>query len=184
MKEEFETATAWVEKYEFCRFEGDLENKEKIKSFLQDLEKHLKEIGTAPAVMRRIFNVAIDVIQNIDFYAKKTELVPNFQHKITGSIFENECKILGGNLVKKEAIEKITEKIEKVNLYADNPEKLKDLYKSTLCFGYSLDRSILNFGFVDIVRKTGNKLLYYFEKITEEYSYFSVIATVSIKTEE
>ncbi len=178
MKEEFETAKAWIEKYEFCRFEGEISDKEKIKSFLQNLENYLKETGREPPIMRKIFNIAVEVAQNVGFHTEQVETMPNFQHKITASIFEKECKILGSNLVKNEAIEKITKKIEDVNLYADNPEKLRDLYKSTLCFGSYLGRGQPNFRFIDIVRKTSNKLLYHFEKIDEEHSYFSVIATV------
>ena len=57
------------------------------------------------------------------------EKMPNFQHKITASIFESECRILGSNLVKNEAIKLMTEKIEAVNLYAYTPLKLKEAYK-------------------------------------------------------
>ncbi|MCU0391207.1 MAG: DUF6272 family protein [Thermoflexibacter sp.] len=177
MTEEFENAKKWVEENEICRVEGDMEDKGKIKSFFQNLENYLKEIGTELTIMRKIFSVTVEIALNIRSHGQQAEKMPNFQHKITASIFENECKILGENLVKSEAIEKIIEKIGNINLYAYSPIKLKDAYKKMISSGI-LGEGRAGIVFFSIMLKSNHKILYHFEPIDSEYSYFSMIVTV------
>jgi anti-sigma regulatory factor (Ser/Thr protein kinase) len=94
MKEEFESAKKWVEENEFCRFEGEINSGERLKSFLQNLENYLKEIGTELTIMRRIFSVTVEIALNIRSHAEKAEGIPNFQHEIIASIFDSYFSVI------------------------------------------------------------------------------------------
>jgi hypothetical protein len=78
--------------------------------------------------------------------------------------------------VRNESIEYISAKIDQVN--ALDKEGLKELYKEVIKKGEISEKGGAGLGFIDMARKSGQKLEYSFEPINDEFSFFSLQITV------
>ena len=79
-------------------------------------------------------------------------------------------KIITGNFVHADNIEKLDEKIKRIN--RSSHEEIKELYKFILNHQRISAKGGGGLGLVDIARKTGNKLEYDFKKYDNKYSFF------------
>ena len=82
-------------------------------------------------------------------------------------------KIITGNFVHAENIEKLEEKIKRIN--RSSHEEIKELYKFILNHQRISAKGGGGLGLVDIARKTGNKLEYTFKEYNDKYSFFYLI---------
>jgi len=89
----------------------------------------------------------------------------------------NEYNITTGNVVNKEDISKLEETINAIN--TGNKKILNEKYKERIKVGKLSERGGAGLGFIDIVRKTNEKLLFSFVDINEKKSYFIVTSTIS-----
>jgi hypothetical protein len=88
----------------------------------------------------------------------------------------NEYIVTSGNPVRNEVIPNIQGKLEKVN--ALDKEGLKELYKEIIKNTEISEKSGAGLGFVDMARKSGEKLGFSFEPINDEFSFFTLRVTV------
>jgi hypothetical protein len=79
-------------------------------------------------------------------------------------------RIITGNFVYAENIEKLEEKIKRIN--RSSHEEIKELYKFILNHQRISAKGGGGLGLVDIARKTGNKLEYSFVVYNRYYSFF------------
>jgi hypothetical protein len=79
-------------------------------------------------------------------------------------------KIITGNFIRRENIEKLEEKIKRIN--GSSQEEIKELYKFILNHQRITNKGGGGLGLVDIARKTGNKLEYHFKEYDKEHSFF------------
>ena len=79
-------------------------------------------------------------------------------------------RIITGNFVHIDNIEKLEEKIKRIN--RSSREEIKELYKFILNHQRISAKGGGGLGLVDIARKTGNKLEYSFRKYSDTYSFF------------
>jgi len=79
-------------------------------------------------------------------------------------------KIITGNFVLTDNVEKLEEKIKRIN--RSSHEEIKELYKFILNHQRISSKGGGGLGLVDIVRKTGNKLEYNFREYDEKYTFF------------
>jgi hypothetical protein len=63
-------------------------------------------------------------------------------------------------------------------------EGLKELYKSIIKSSQLSEKGGAGLGFVDMARKSGQKLEYHFNKIDDKYSFFSLKTKISRSKEE
>jgi hypothetical protein len=82
-----------------------------------------------------------------------------------------------GKFIPTNKIANIKSKIDNIN--SMEKAELKKLYKEILYNGEFSDKGTAGLGFVEIARKTGQKLSYEFHKINDEYSYFTLQIRVS-----
>ncbi|MCU0391208.1 MAG: DUF6272 family protein [Thermoflexibacter sp.] len=170
MTEEFENAKKWVEENEVCRFEGEID-RDKIKAILVEVDNYMISKNTISALRRYALNTFVEVLQNliknIDYqdFNKKTIVIGELN---------NEYKIFGRGVIKNDFIEVKKLPIDYLNENIDNRELLKNLYKNVIK-NLPIPVTYIGLGFIDIVRKSKNKILYDFEPIDSEYSYFSLI---------
>jgi hypothetical protein len=122
-------------------------------------------------VKRKLQNIMVESIQNIGFHGGK-EGDTNFSDLIIVLSRKHFYKIITGNLVKTEKVEELGKMIDEVN-NLDNQE-LRELYKQKLNTDGFSDKGTAGLGFVDMARKTGQKLNYKFYEMDEDYSYFSL----------
>jgi hypothetical protein len=89
----------------------------------------------------------------------------------------NEYNITTGNVVNKEEIPRLEETIATIN--SSNKKNLNEKYKERIKKGKLSEKGGAGLGFIDIVRKTSEKLIYSFVEINEKKSYFIVTSTIS-----
>jgi hypothetical protein len=171
MTEEFENAKKWVEENEICRFEGEMDIN-KIKAILMEVDSYMISKNTTSALRRYALNTFVEVLQNliknIDNQYFNKEII------VIGEL-NDEYKIFGRGVIKNDFIEVKKAPIDYLNENIDNKDIIKNLYKNVI---KGLQSPITGLGFIDIVRKSNHKILYHFEPIDSEYSYFSMIVTV------
>jgi hypothetical protein len=146
-----------------------------INQILDAIEDKMVNINELPKLRKRVYNVLVESLQNLyhhvdrvpdDFEDQKSEkfglLVVK---KVVGGY-----KITTGNFVNTGNIEKLEEKIKRIN--RSSHEEIKELYKFILNHQRISDKGGGGLGLVDIARKTGNKLEYEFKEYNEKYSFF------------
>jgi hypothetical protein len=90
---------------------------------------------------------------------------------------EAEYNVTTGNVINNDKIPKLRDMLENINSL--DKDGLKLLYKQQMREGRLSDRGGAGLGFIDIARKTGQKLIYSFLKINEERSFFVLTSTIS-----
>lgn len=151
-------------------YEGEF-TQEITKSVLAMAERNMESIGEESGIKRKVFNVMVECLQNICKHSDATK-----QPEEKGAIFmigkENESyEIHSGNYIHAVSVDGLKEKLEKINSL--DKEGLKSLYKDLISNGQISDKGGAGLGFVDIARKSGQKLEFTFEPVNESLSFFA-----------
>ncbi len=155
-------------------------NQSITKAFVSLAEKNLDETNESLTTKRRVYHVMVECLQNI---CKHADDPVTGEPDIPGSgIFvvgynENAYIVTTGNIVSNERIEGLTHLLERVN-HLDRDE-LKKLYKEQIKQSRLSDKGGAGLGFIDIAKKTGNKLIYHFEPVNDVSSFFILKTKIS-----
>lgn len=121
-------------------------------------------------IRKRLYFLMIESLQNITRYqAQESEIAENdgvFLIRKQGDLYF----ITTGNLIENQKIDYVRERIEEVNSLS--AKELKNYYREKLNNGNFTDRGGGGLGLIEMARKSGNKLAYVFEKISETHSFF------------
>ena len=90
---------------------------------------------------------------------------------------DNEYIITSGNPVTNDTKDKIIDKLEQINKL--DKDGLKALYKDIIKTGSISEKGGAGLGFVDMARKSGEKLVYDFKEIDGDSSFFSLQTLIS-----
>ena len=159
-------------------YEGEF-TQEITKSVLAMAERNMDSMGEESSIKRKVFNVMVECLQNI---VKHGEDYNPMNEKKQTAIFmigklDNEYVITSGNPVKNDIVGILREKLDKIN--GLDKEGLKALYKDIIKGTEISDKGGAGLGFVDMARKSGQKLEYDFHEINDEHSFFSLKTTIS-----
>lgn len=153
-------------------------NQDIVKSMLNYTEGKLESSGIDNLVRKKIFNVMVEQLQNItkhQYVDGEDSIVQPCFVLIEHDTFYN---IVTGNQIKNETIDMVTERIDKVNSL--DAEGLKALYKEARLNSRISEVGGAGLGFIDVARKTENKLEYGFYSIgSENYKYFTLKTQVN-----
>ncbi len=156
---------------------------ELLTSILQIVETRMEELQDPAKERKKVFNVLVEILQNLyhhidDFDVEGTaEEVSNIKSSVfIISRMPAEYQIVTGNYLLTENVEKLKGRIDHVNSL--NKEALKLFYKETLNNGEISLKGGGGLGFIDIARKSGQKLDYNFIEIDDTYSFFTLIVKV------
>jgi hypothetical protein len=146
-----------------------------INHILDTIEDKMIEVNEQSRLRKKIYNVLVESLQNLYHHVDR---VPEDFEDQTSEEFglieirknERGYQIITGNFIHAENIEKLEEKIKRIN--RSTHEELTELYKFILNHQRISAKGGGGLGLVDIARKTGNKLEYVFEKYNENYSFF------------
>lgn len=159
-------------------YEGEF-TQEITKSVLSMAEKNMENFNEELNIKKKVFNVMVECLQNI---CKHSEEFGSTNDEFNTAIFmigkeENEYRITSGNVIYNDKIAYVRQKLEQINSL--DKEGLKELYKATLASTELSDKGGAGLGFIDMARKSGQKLEYDFHKMNDEISFFALQSKIS-----
>jgi hypothetical protein len=159
-------------------FEGQITH-QVMKALTGLVEEQLDEVEE-DKVLRRVYHVMVESLQNINRHAQSYE---HRGHPFPGMglvlVAKNEKRfqVTTGNIVENAHAEEIALFLGKLNNMGQ--DALDDLYKKQLREGIMSPKGGAGLGFIDIRRKTGNHLDYSFVKIDDETSFFIFTSVIT-----
>jgi hypothetical protein len=163
-------------------YQGDF-TQESTKSILAMAERHLDSSGEESSIKRKVFNVMVEALQNI---VKHSDELIDGQIRSHAAIFligkeKNRYSIMSGNPIRKGNIDRLNKALEHIN--GLDKEGLKDLYKEIIKNTTISEKGGAGLGFVDMARKSGEKLEYSFPELNAEYNFFCLKVNVARELE-
>jgi hypothetical protein len=146
-----------------------------INHVLDTVEDKMAEANEQAKLRKKVYNVLVESLQNLYHHVDK---VPDDFEDQTSEKFgllvvqkvDSGYKIITGNFVHADNVEKLEEKIKRIN--RSSHEEIKELYKFILNHQRISAKGGGGLGLVDIARKTGNRLDYSFQEYNNQYSFF------------
>jgi hypothetical protein len=149
------------------------------KEVLSFTETKMSEDYVDTGVRRKVFSILVETLENVAKYSPGQEIeekfgMPVVMIRLTGGSYY----LTTGNLIGNEKTRQLKEKLDKIN--GSNKEELKELFKNAILEQSIETESTGNLGLLEMARKSGNKLEYQFDKVNDQFSYY----TLTIKIEE
>jgi hypothetical protein len=143
-----------------------------INHILDTVEDKMVQVNEQAKLRKKVYNVLVESLQNLYHHVDKVpdDFEDQTSEKYGLLIVEKGYKIITGNFVHADNIEKLEEKIKRIN--RSSHEEIKELYKFILNHQRISAKGGGGLGLVDIARKTGNKLDYTFKKYNDNYFFF------------
>lgn len=163
-------------------YQGDF-TQETTKSILTMAERSLEAAEEDAGIKRKVFNVMVEVLQNI----VKHNDHPDGSSMGAKAIFliareANRYTVMTGNPVRKSRVEEIRGTLEKINSL--DKDGLKDLYKKAIQDATLSDKGGAGLGFVDMARKSGERLWFDFPELSPEHCFFCLKVKVIRELQE
>jgi hypothetical protein len=160
-------------------YEGEITH-QITKAFTSLTESNMAKEDESGQVQRKVFHVMVECLQNISKHAEDND---SSEYLYAGrGIFmvakrETEYTVTTGNAIENSRVKEMTDMLEYIN--GLGKEELNELYKKQIKEGRLSDKGGAGLGFIDIVRKTGQKLEYHFLPIDPNTSFFLLTSTIS-----
>jgi hypothetical protein len=142
-------------------------------------ESNIENSTDSITTKKKVYFIVVESLQNITRHQNKPA-----QHDIDDASFfviqrlEKDYYITSGNIVENSNIKLLESNLDKINSL--DKDALKAYYQDVLANGELSDKGGAGLGFVEMARKSGNKLAYSFKKINDNYSNFYFQTTVSV----
>jgi hypothetical protein len=178
MKFVYDLHKTMVERSLILVYEGEF-TQEITKSVLAMAERNLDSMGEDSSIKRKVFNIMVECLQNIVKHAEDTTGVRDLK---SSSIFmigreADDYLIVSGNPIRANRIDMLRTKLEEINSL--DKDGLKNLYKEIIKNGDLSQKGGAGLGFVDMARKSGQKLEFDFAHIADDVHFFSLCTTIS-----
>jgi Family of unknown function (DUF6272) len=152
------------------------------KEVLSFTETKLTEEDIDSRLRRKVFSILIESLENVGKYSPGLEHEEKFgmpvaMIRLTGHIY----LVTTGNLIENEKVAALKEKLDIINNC--DRESLKELFKNALIGQDINSESTGNMGLIEMARKSGNKLVYQFDKVNAQYSYYMLTIKVEERTD-
>lgn len=147
-----------------------------VMSLSQDIEDLLVSIGDHRLVIKRMFSILIEGLQNVRIHG---EIDPSSNQQLGYLILassDENYKIIMANITTENDKEKITQFIDKINNYSF--AELKDTYRSVLANEFLSQKGGAGLGFITTRMKSGNSLGTEFVDLNNGYVLFSLEVTL------
>ncbi len=146
-----------------------------INRVLDTVEDKLVRVNEQSRLRKKVYNVLVESLQNL--YHHVDRVPEDFEDQsaekygiLAVKKLSDGYKIITGNFVQTKNVEKLEEKIKRIN--RSSHDEIKELYKFILNHQRISEKGGGGLGLVDIARKTGNKLEYSFMSYNDKYSFF------------
>jgi hypothetical protein len=165
-------------------YQGNM-NQEVILKILNDLEKTMDGIGEKLKITRKAFNIITECLQNIVRYSEET----NSKDEEPGFVFDrqNDAYLIGcGNLINEVQKNKLEGRLEELNVldWYGIQEAYKQVIKHNLRdrdrqSESDKERNSAGLGFIEMIRKSEQKLKYNFKASAKGHYYFMLGIIIS-----
>lgn len=152
-------------------------NQHSLVNLLGIIEKQMK--GTV-LLKTKTFNVMVELLQNLVKHSAYYVVNKIGGHYGIFFIIENADNFIltAGNFIKSEKVPRLKIHIDKVNVY--NDKKLNDWYNELLMGpSPSKDKTGSGLGIIDLKLRSQNKLDHNFDKVDDEFHFYSIRAKVN-----
>jgi hypothetical protein len=147
------------------------------KEVLSFTETKMSEEDLDAGLRRKVFSILVEALDNVAKYSPGLEPEEMYGMPVAMIRYNNKVySITTGNLILNENVVSLKDKLDTINS-CDRAE-LKELFKKTLFQQNIRSESTGNMGLIEMARKSGNKLLYQFDKVNDQYSYFMLTVKV------
>ncbi len=140
-------------------------------SILDLTEASLQTEEQSSKIKKRVFAIMVEGLQNITRHQDASQdTEPDHISIFVIQKILDKYYITTGNIIENANIEKLENLINKINSL--DKKELKQYYKDVLEEGTLSEKGGAGLGLIDMARKSGNNLSYYFKKIDKDVSYF------------
>jgi hypothetical protein len=143
------------------------------KEVLSFTETKLSEEDVDSGIRRKVFSILVEALENVAKYSPGLDQEEKFgmpvaMIRLDGRVYS----LTTGNLILNTKVAQLREKLDTIN----NCDRtgLKELFKKALIEQNLDSESTGNMGLIEMARKSGNKLIYQFEKVNDQYSYYTL----------
>ncbi len=161
-------------------YKGEI-NESLLETIYSMMDRHLEEKKISPDRKKKFFLILIECLQNVYHHQvsiSKEQI--DLNTAMTGFVIKrnniNTYNIITGNYLRTSEIENLKIKLDKVN--ALSPDALRNFYQQTLAGNEFSEKGGAGLGIIELARKSGNKLIYEFTTVNNEYSFFSLSITI------
>ncbi|WOK07705.1 SiaB family protein kinase [Imperialibacter roseus] len=147
------------------------------------LENKLTSLEEEKKVKKRFYSVAMECLQNLYYHIE--EVAPDNENitkidakSVTVVVYmlKRHFVIQTSNFVSHLKEQEIGRKIDEIN--SKSAEELRQLYLNKLSEQGFSEKGTAGLGYIEIARKTTQKLEYLFQKINDSYSLFTLTARI------
>jgi len=166
-------------------YKGDA-NKEVLSSMLDIIETKLNNTDVNPKTKKKLYNILVECLQNLYHHVDEAEVEGNNQEKElmnASAIFmvakaTEHFKICTGNFIEATEVSALEQRIQHINSL--DKAELKTYHKEILNNGEISIKGGGGLGLIDMVRKSGNKLDYCFQKVDNNTYFFTLEIKLSV----
>ncbi|WP_258103721.1 SiaB family protein kinase [Marinoscillum sp. MHG1-6] len=140
-----------------------------INMIIESLEHSVTNLEKDRKVRRKLTNVFIEIFQNVGYHGVKH---PDFMNSDMVIVIKRPeyYKIGSNNIIEKSKVEGLKSILDKIN--GMDAEELREYYKHCLENKDFSEKGTAGLGFIDVARKTTQKLYYDFEDLDADHAYF------------
>lgn len=148
-------------------------------SILQLAESKLEKIEVHTKLKKKVFNILVEILQNVYHHFEEKKQGINDEKSIIFLLYKEDFgyRIISGNHVFNSEVALLSEKIDLINNLTN--DQLRTIYREKLSNGQISNKGGAGLGMLDIVRKSGEKIDYNFQKIDDRYAFFSLEIKIS-----
>ena len=163
-------------------YEGEFSH-EVMKMFTSMAERDMDKTNEEKAVKRKVFHVMVECLQNMTKHSESEFADYRFGKGLLMIGKKDDVYfITTSNKIPKKDIAPLTRMLEAVN--SASKEELREMYKNQLLKGNVSNKGGAGLGFIDIVRKTGQKLDYAFFPLDDDHNFFVLKIEISAQSQE
>lgn len=161
-------------------YEGEITH-QITKAFTSLTESNMALEDESNNVQKKVFHVMVECLQNISKHADMINNASDANNPIGRGIFlvakqEDAYTVTTGNIVVNEKVAMLTDMLGNINSL--DKDGLKQLYKQQIREGRLSEKGGAGLGFIDIARKTGQKLDFNFLEVDNDHSFFILTSRI------
>ncbi len=157
---------------------GKISEKE-VNQILDNIDDVLSKKEEKRKVIKKIYNVAIETLQNLYHHADistdkhiNTEIPKNNIAFLLEHLKDEKYLIITGNFIRKTNTRLLKERIDQLNFLSK--EEVKSLYRLILNNEEFSNKGGGGLGIIDLIKRTGNNIGYDFYYFNKDYIFFSL----------